>query len=372
MPAAPRLEHVATSTIEPRLVEILSGAAVFRVLTVAWTLAVTVIDARSGVLGRPLVASIVVAVLVVWSATVGISSRSRPEMLIRPATIALDMTVAAMTIATDSIVYSGAHPQSFGSAWPVIAVASTASILGWIPGLWAGFGVGIVNIIAMAVMDRLDGRILAAVGTLLLMATTGAVAGLIADRLRRADSTVEAAKAREEFARTLHDGVLQTLAVIQRRSDDAHLVELAREQEWDLRRFIDQGASSKTDLVDTLRQTAARVERHHDVRVSVVVIEAPRTDGTGSAALAGAAAEAMTNAAKHANASRITVCVDRDDGRKVVTVTVNDDGDGFDVDRIEPGTGISRSIKGRIEESGGQVTIRSWPGRGTEVEMWAP
>lgn len=356
--------------VEPRLREILGGAAAFRVLTAAWAFAVTIVDSRSGVLTHRLIAFTVLAAVAMWSGFVGVSAQSQPARLIRPTVIAFDVAMAAAVMVTDTVVYRGAHPQSFGSAWPAVAVVSTGAILGQRSGLATGAGIGTINIIAVAIAGRLEGRVLSLSGSLVLLAMTGAVAGYVATRLRQADSAVADARARDQFARTLHDGVLQTLAVIQRRSDDSSLVELAREQEWELRDFLSHGNADSDDLLSIIRRAAARAERHHGVRVDVVVIAEPDKPSDATTALAGAAAEAITNAAKHADATTITVCVDRVD--KGSTVTVNDDGRGFDVEATTPGTGLSSSIRARIDEVGGNVSIRSWPDRGTEVTLWIP
>ena len=88
-------------------------------------------------------------------------------------------------------------------------------------------------------------------------------------------------------------------------------------------------------------------------------------------AVAGAVGEALTNAAKHGDATRVVVFVDPgDDG--AVLVSVNDDGCGFDPDRTDEGVGLSRSIRGRMDEVGGRVEVDSAPGRGTEVRLHLP
>ena len=356
--------------VEPRLREILGGAAAFRVLTIAWAIAVTVVDSRSGVLTHRLFAFAMLAAVATWTGFIGLSAQSQPQRLVRPLVVAVDVALAATVMVTDTIVYRGTHPQSFGSAWPAVAVVSTGAIGGQRSGLATGAGIGAVNIVAAAIAGRLEGRVLSLSGTLVLLAMTGAVAGYVSTRLRQADSAIADARARDQFARTLHDGVLQTLAVIQRRSDDGSLVELAREQEWELRDFISHGTTESDDLLSIVRRAAARAERHHGVRVNVVVIAEPDQPSDATAALAGATAEAITNAAKHAQASTITVCVDRPD--QGCTVTVNDDGHGFDVDTTTPGTGLSSSIHARIDEVDGTVSIRSRPDHGTEVTLWVP
>jgi len=166
--------------------------------------------------------------------------------------------------------------------------------------------------------------------------------------------------------------VLQTLAVIQRRSADGSLVELARDQELELRRFIGVGPDLRSDLVTELRAVAAQAERRHRVRVELVVVDEPTVEDERLDALVGATAEAVTNAAKHAAPTKVTVCVDLDGDGKGAIVTVVDDGGGFAPDTVAPGTGLTRSINGRLADVGGSAKLRSTPGRGTEVELWVP
>ena len=50
--------------------------------------------------------------------------------------------------------------------------------------------------------------------------------------------------------------------------------------------------------------------------------------------------------------------------------SVKDDGRGFDPSIVPEGMGLSRSIRGRIEEVGGRVELVAQVGAGTEVRLW--
>ena len=86
-------------------------------------------------------------------------------------------------------------------------------------------------------------------------------------------------------------------------------------------------------------------------------------------AIAGAVGEALTNASKHGDARRATVFVDVDD---TVFCSVKDDGAGFDPEQTPEGLGITASIRGRLTEVGGSVTVTSRQGQGAEVALTAP
>jgi two-component system sensor histidine kinase UhpB len=77
--------------------------------------------------------------------------------------------------------------------------------------------------------------------------------------------------------------------------------------------------------------------------------------------------EALTNVARHSAAARAWLSLALDaDGR--VTLTVRDDGRGFDVDRHGQGTGL-RGMRERAVLIGASLEIESRPGHGTTVRL---
>jgi len=112
------------------------------------------------------------------------------------------------------------------------------------------------------------------------------------------------------------------------------------------------------------------VEELHGVRVELASAgDCPVDASVGALVLA--AREAMTNAAKFAGVDEIDVYAEMTD--EEVSVFVRDRGAGFDRAAV-PGDrrGLVESIEGRMERAGGQATIVSSPGNGTEVELRLP
>jgi signal transduction histidine kinase len=177
------------------------------------------------------------------------------------------------------------------------------------------------------------------------------------------------AQERAEVAAHLHDSVLQTLALIQRRADEpAEVAQLARRQERELRSWLnaDETAAAAT-LHGALVRAATEIEEGHGVEVEVVCVgDRPLDDDT--AALAAAAREAILNAAKFAGAGRIDVYAEASAER--AEVFVRDRGAGFDPATVPADRrGVRESIVARMQRHGGQAEIRTQPGGGTEVEL---
>jgi signal transduction histidine kinase/phage shock protein PspC (stress-responsive transcriptional regulator) len=175
---------------------------------------------------------------------------------------------------------------------------------------------------------------------------------------------------RAELAAHLHDSVLQTLALIQKRADDPREVAgLARRQERELRSWLlkrpDHGEGDS--VASALERAAAEVEELHRVPIEVVTVGDGPLNGRLEAVVQ-AAREAMTNAAKFASSERVDLYAEVETGR--VEVFVRDRGVGFDPQAIPADRrGVRDSIIGRMERHQGHAAVHSRPGEGTEVEL---
>jgi signal transduction histidine kinase len=183
------------------------------------------------------------------------------------------------------------------------------------------------------------------------------------------------AEERADIAAQVHDSVLQTLALIQRRADDPQkVIQLARLQERELRSWLFEGrAPNETDDLTVgagVRQIQQDVESRYGVPVEAVTVGECELDDNLTALLA-AAREATVNAAKWSGASVISLFAEVEPTE--VSLVVRDRGKGFD-----PGTvpadrkGLAESVHGRMTRRGGTVTVTSAPGEGTKVSLKMP
>lgn len=178
---------------------------------------------------------------------------------------------------------------------------------------------------------------------------------------------------RAELAAHLHDSVLQTLALIQRRAGEpGEVVRLARRQERDLRDWLlgrEPGAAGGT-LAGALRRACEEIEDLHGVTVEPVFVGDAPLDADGEALVA-ATREALANAARLSGEALVSLYLEVDAER--ATVYVRDRGVGFDPASVDPSRrGIAESIVGRMRRHGGTAFVHSAPGSGTEVELVLP
>lgn len=204
-------------------------------------------------------------------------------------------------------------------------------------------------------------------------------------RLVRELGDARAARAREaeraDIAAHLHDSVLQTLALIRSRADDADAVaRMARAQERELREWLyDDRRAPGTSLADELRALVAQVEDGRvgkpaadgaaPVAIDVVVVgDCPPTDTTS--ALLQATREALINAVAHGKPP-VTVYLEVTDAS--AEVFVRDRGDGFTMDDVASDRfGVRESILGRVRRRGGTAEVTSRESWGTEVRLKMP
>lgn len=245
---------------------------------------------------------------------------------------------------------------------------------GWVRVL-VGLGLVMVGLVAV-IGPRVDlvstGWSLAAVGAVLAGVVIIALPWIstwIKDLEAQRYAAVRAEE-RAAMAARVHDSVLQTLTLIQRRSDDPdEVARLARAEERALRSWLYAPSGSSGSLTAQLASMVATTEADYDVRIDLVTVGDVVVDDR-VAALVAATREAVVNAAKHAGAPA-TVYAEVDEEQ--VEVNVRDRGRGFDPESVEADRhGVRGSIVARMDSVGGAATVRSEPGVGTEVRLTLP
>jgi signal transduction histidine kinase len=181
------------------------------------------------------------------------------------------------------------------------------------------------------------------------------------------------AEERADISAQVHDSVLQTLALIQRRADDPQkVVWLARMQERELRSWLFEGRAPgevETDVTFAagVRQIQQDVEARYGVPVEAVTVGDCELDENLNALLA-AAREATINAAKWSGAGVISLFAEVEP--EAVSLVVRDRGKGFDPSSVPADRkGLAESVHGRMARRGGTADVMSAEGEGTKVTL---
>lgn len=263
-------------------------------------------------------------------------------------------------VPTSAIERAAAGPVS-----PVRVVVGTLLVAGAVLGFVAA------NDAFNAAGDLLLALVAAVVGVSLLF---GPWLWRLVDQLGNERRERVRQEERAELAAHLHDSVLQTLALIQRSSDQPRrMVALARSQERELRGWLYGNtwlSGPASTVVERATEIADEIETTHEVSVELVNVgDGPIDEPLG--ALLAATREAALNAARHADVEVVDVYLEIDTDQALAFV--RDRGRGFDLARVPADRlGIRRSIVDRVERHGGTATIRSAVGEGTEVELCVP
>jgi signal transduction histidine kinase len=256
---------------------------------------------------------------------------------------------------------------------PVVAAAVHA---GRVAGTLFGLAVSLVNLwVRGSFSFDLARDTILLVGTGFVLGLAATAARRATEQLRRAARAEAATAERERLARSIHDSVVQVLARVRARGGqlDGEAGELARlvgEQEIALRSLFaatPPGTTGEQDLAGALQGlTSSRVE----VSVPAMAVPLPAGDVEELVAVA---REALANTARHGGPeARAWVLVE--DLCDEVVLSIRDNGPGVDPGRLtgaesDGRMGVSRSIRGRVADLGGTLTLNTGPGLGTEWEV---
>jgi signal transduction histidine kinase len=266
-----------------------------------------------------------------------------------------------------------------------------AVVLAWgVHWRWLG---GLVAAVAVSLADiaiRLPEVSQTNYANVFLLMLGGPIVGYLCGSLQKmaaerdeAERAVATAQERARLARAVHDGVLQVLALVQRRGaeiggETAELGRLAGEQETALRALIREQEAIRAPG-DTTSDLAVALDRLSTRRTPQVSVALPgpgvRLPERTTLELVDAVGACLDNVAIHVGEDAQAWVLLEDLGDRVV-VTVRDEGTGIPAGRLEEAAadgrlGVAESIRGRITDLGGsaELTTGSF---GTEWEFTVP
>ncbi len=321
------------------------------------------------------------AVMVAWT---GFATWAYADAVRRGAALLVaDLAVALALLVATPVVKSTDFDASVPGFWVMAALLAWAVRYRWLGGLVAGVVLGGVDIGVREAPDGTD------FGNLFLLLLGGPIVGYMCGSLQQmaaardvAERAAAAAAERARLARVVHDGVLQVLALVQRRGgelggDAADLGRLAGEQEVALRSLIraqdgvrSDATEGEVDVADQLGRLGLRPGV--DVAVPGGAVELPAPAASELVAVVNAC---LDNVTRHVGErAPAWVLLEAFDDR--VEVTVRDEGPGIEAGRLEAAEaegrlGVSQSIRGRIEDLGGEARLTTGSS-GTEWELVVP
>lgn len=357
----------AAVAVEDRLFQAL---AVLRGVVLVNAVAVTIW--RRDDFDRPGLVVAAVLVMTLWTgfATWAYAEHRRRTL---PLLVA-DLALAAGLLLLTPAVQADDVTASLPGFWVMGALFAWAIHYRWVGGLVAGALLAGADLVRQDVdWSDYDNAFLLVLGGTVVGFMCGSLERMAAER-EVAERAAAVAEERTRLARAVHDGVLQVLALVQRRGGD--LGPLAGEQERRLRALIRAQATVAPvaeGAVDLVAELTA-LERRAGVTVSTPAtpVEMPAPTARELAAVAGAC---LDNVRAHVgDAAPAWVLLQAFPDR--VELTVRDDGPGIAAGRLEEAAaegrlGVAESIRGRIADLGGTAELTTGS-LGTEWEFVVP
>jgi signal transduction histidine kinase len=350
---------------------------------------------------RPVLAGLGLGVMVLWSVVVSWAYLTPARRTWRwySADLAVAVGLLLLTPVVESDAMLDRHASTLPTFWVMTSVLAWSVGRGWWQG---GLAATVVSVADLSVRSVASGGTW---GNIFLLLLASVVVGFAADLVREAaqlraeaERTAAVMTERARLARVVHDGVLQVLALVQRRGleaggDLAELGRLAGEQEVALRRLVQYDA--RTVAVESARLAGEGVHLDAwdaasgpvDLGEALEAAVGPRVTFTGPGhpvvlpaavveEVVGAARACLDNTAAHVGPDAPAWVLVEDLGSEVV-VSVRDAGPGIPEGRLDEAAGqgrlgVAESIAGRLRDLGGRAELTTGPTLGTEWELVVP
>jgi two-component system, NarL family, sensor histidine kinase NreB len=187
---------------------------------------------------------------------------------------------------------------------------------------------------------------------------------------------------RRRFSRELHDGIGQNLyshlitlqrlqaevnhpLIGQLLDESTEIIEDLRSLSWDLRPSV----LDDLGLVPAIRSYLVRFAEHYKINVHFDCHLKNRLSSNKEITIYRIVQECLTNIRKYAETDEASVIIREIDN--VVRVVIEDQGKGFNPEKMERGVGLF-SMEERARAANGTVSIQSEEGKGTKIIMEVP
>jgi signal transduction histidine kinase len=365
----------AAIAVEDRLFRAL---AVLRVVVLLNAVALSIY--RFDNFQRPAAGVVCVVVMIGWTAfTAWAYAEHRRRTF---ALLAADLAIAVTLLLLTPVVKGAGFSASLPGFWVMGALLAWAIHYRLLGGLVAGVVIAAADLSLRQEVSQSD------YGNAFLLVIGGPIVGFMCQSLQEmaterdvAERSAAIAVERARLARAVHDGVLQVLALVQRRGRElggeaAVLGELAGQQERELRGLIRAQDSVDTtrraELVDVVPELVRLEDRTVTVSTPGTPVELP---GDTAHELLAVARACLENVRLHVGDDApawvlLQAFPDR------VELSVRDDGPGIPAGRLEEAAGqgrlgVTESIRGRIADLGGTAELATGS-FGTEWEFVVP
>jgi len=191
---------------------------------------------------------------------------------------------------------------------------------------------------------------------------------------------------RQRIARDIHDSLAQHFTSIimhlsaakhskleAAQSEVQQAEDAAREGLSEIRRIVwnmQPEQFEKASLVEAVEELAARWSAENNIQVKMKVTGTPHSlTSSAETALLRISQEAMHNINKHAQAKNVNITFSFMED--IFVMDIADDGLGFEPSKIKNGFGM-KTMRDRVEELSGTLTIESERGTGTAIAVSIP
>jgi len=222
-----------------------------------------------------------------------------------------------------------------------------------------------------------------------LVEALATIAGSAINTARLRDQLEEMAivQDRDRIARDLHDSIIQDLfaiglslqALSERVADESSarvladsvdrlddVVESVRAYIYDLR----SNSALRPNLEQQLEATVDRFQSAYPNTVTFTCEGVADVDAVTAEQVVMLASEALSNALRHSGSDEVAVRAHRS-GDAAVTLSVEDNGKGFDLDSATTGMGLI-NMRDRVRRLNGEIEVRTARGEGTTVVISLP